>query len=67
MITPRWLFVLAGATPTSYGQPRIADETLEPFDTHSVQPGDVVGIGIHTGNALRGTRSALSRGSGERR
>jgi hypothetical protein len=54
VITPRWLFVLAGATPTSYGQPRIADETLEPFDTHSVQPGDIVGIGIHTGNALRG-------------
>ena len=54
VITPRWLFVLAGATPTSYGQPRIADETLESFDTHSVQPGDIVGIGIHTGNALRG-------------
>jgi radical SAM superfamily enzyme YgiQ (UPF0313 family) len=54
VITPRWLFVLAGATPTSYGSPRITDETLEPFDIRSVQPGDVVGIGIHTGNALRG-------------
>jgi radical SAM superfamily enzyme YgiQ (UPF0313 family) len=54
VITPRWLFVLAGATPTSYGRPRITDETLEPFDTQGVQPGDVVGIGIHTGNALRG-------------
>jgi hypothetical protein len=54
VITPRWLFVLAGATPTSYGRPRITDETLEPFDIHSVQPGDVVGVGIHTGNALRG-------------
>jgi radical SAM superfamily enzyme YgiQ (UPF0313 family) len=54
VITPRWLFVLAGATPTSYGPPRITDETLEPFDIHSVQPGDIVGIGIHTGNALRG-------------
>ena len=54
VITPRWLFVLAGATPPSYGEPRITDETLEPFDTDSVQPGDVVGIGIHTGNALRG-------------
>jgi radical SAM superfamily enzyme YgiQ (UPF0313 family) len=54
VITPRWLFVLAGATPTSYGRPRITDETLEPFDIGSVQPGDVVGIGIHTGNALRG-------------
>ena len=54
VITPRWLFVLAGATPASHGRPRITDETLEPFDTHSLQPGDVVGVGIHTGNALRG-------------
>lgn len=54
VITPRWLFVLAGATPTSRGRPRIADETLEPFDMGNVQPGDVVGVGIHTGNALRG-------------
>jgi hypothetical protein len=38
VITPRWLFVLAGATPTSYGLPRITDETLEPFDISSVQP-----------------------------
>ena len=31
VITPRWLFVLAGATPTTLGQPRITDETLEPL------------------------------------
>jgi radical SAM superfamily enzyme YgiQ (UPF0313 family) len=54
VITPRWLFVLAGATPPSYGDPRVTDETLEPFDIQSVQRGDVVGLGIHTGNALRG-------------
>ena len=54
VITPRWLFVLAGATPTSHGRPRITDETLEPLDIRTVQAGDVVGIGIHTGNALRG-------------
>ena len=54
VITPRWLYVLAGATPTCYGTPRIADETLEPFATDTIAPGDVVGIGIHTGNALRG-------------
>jgi radical SAM superfamily enzyme YgiQ (UPF0313 family) len=54
VITPRWLFVLAAATPASYGRPQITDETLEPFDVDGVQPGDVVGIGIHTGNALRG-------------
>ena len=54
VITPRWLFVLAAATPSEYGAPRIVDETLETLDLASVEAGDVVGIGIHTGNALRG-------------
>jgi radical SAM superfamily enzyme YgiQ (UPF0313 family) len=54
VITPRWLFVLAAATPSSHGRPNITDETLEPFDLEAVQAGDIVGIGIHTGNALRG-------------
>jgi len=54
VITPRWLFVLAGATPAKYGAPKISDETLEAFEMDTVQPGDIVGIGIHTGNALRG-------------
>jgi radical SAM superfamily enzyme YgiQ (UPF0313 family) len=54
VITPRWLYVLAAATPDTYGAPLLADETLEPFDPSRIQPGDVVGIGIHTGNALRG-------------
>jgi tRNA A37 methylthiotransferase MiaB len=54
VITPRWLYVLAGATPERYGTPILVDETLEPFDDRTVNPGDVVGIGIHTANALRG-------------
>jgi radical SAM superfamily enzyme YgiQ (UPF0313 family) len=54
VITPRWLFVIAGATPRQYGDPVITDETLEPLDFSTLHPGDVVGIGIHTGNALRG-------------
>ena len=54
VITPRWLFVLAAATPARFGAPHIVDETLEVLDPTTVQPGDVVGIGIHTGNALRG-------------
>ena len=62
VITPRWLFVLAGATPETYGVPRITDETLEPLDLETVKPGDVVGIGIHTGNALRGYEMGTSRG-----
>jgi tRNA A37 methylthiotransferase MiaB len=54
VITPRWLFVLAGATPNSYGIPVITDETLEPLELERIGAGDIVGIGIHTGNALRG-------------
>ena len=54
VITPRWLYVLAAATPSNWGSPLIVDETLEPVDLMSIQPGDVVGIGLHTGNALRG-------------
>jgi hypothetical protein len=54
VITPRWLFVLAGATPASYGAPIITDETLESLEADTIKPGDIVGIGIHTGNALRG-------------
>ena len=54
VITPRWLFVLAAATPAKYGDPVITDETLEQFDPSSINPGDVVGIGIHTANVHRG-------------
>ena len=54
VITPRWLFVLAAATPRSMGDPVVVDETLEQLVPESIQPGDIVGIGIHTGNALRG-------------
>jgi radical SAM superfamily enzyme YgiQ (UPF0313 family) len=66
VITPRWLFVLASATPERYGTPHIVDETLDHLDPDEVQPGDVVGIGIHTANALRGYhlgRLARARGA----
>jgi tRNA A37 methylthiotransferase MiaB len=54
VITPRWLYVLAAATGTEWGDPIIVDESLDPIDTSTIQAGDVVGIGIHTGNARRG-------------
>jgi radical SAM superfamily enzyme YgiQ (UPF0313 family) len=54
VITPRWLFVLAAATPESAGIPILVDETLEPLVEETIQRGDVVGISIHTDNALRG-------------
>ena len=54
MITPRWLYVLAAATPDKWGDPILSDEMIAPFDDAQLEPGDVVGIGIHTGNALVG-------------
>src|SRR6202171_2034930 len=66
VITPRWLYVLAAATPPEYGDPLIVDETLEHIAYGSISPGDVVGIGIHTSNALRGYeigREARKRGA----
>lgn len=66
VITPRWLFVLAAATPREFGDPLLTDETLEPLDFGTIEAGDVVGIGIHTGNALRGYeigRSARAAGA----
>jgi len=66
VITPRWLYVLAAATPSEYGDPLITDETLEQIQSERIQPGDIVGIGIHTSNALRGMevgRKARERGA----
>jgi radical SAM superfamily enzyme YgiQ (UPF0313 family) len=66
VITPRWLYVLAAATGTKWGDPNILDETLDPIDLNQIARGDVVGIGIHTGNALRGYeigRLARERGA----
>ena len=36
------------------GDPILVDESLEQLDPLTIQPGDVVGISVHTGNALRG-------------
>ena len=53
-ITPRWMYVLAASTPSKWGEPILSDESLKPFDTSQLREGDVVGIGLHTGNALVG-------------
>lgn len=66
VITPRWLFVLAAATPRNMGDPVLVDESLEQLNPSIIQPGDVVGISVHTGNALRGYevgRLARERGA----
>ena len=66
-ITPRWLFVIAQATPVELvGDPIIVDETLEAFDPSIVEPGDIVGIGIGTSNCRQGyriVREAKARGA----
>jgi radical SAM superfamily enzyme YgiQ (UPF0313 family) len=54
VITPRWLFVLAAATPRSVGDPILVDESLEQIVPETINAGDIVGISVHTGNALRG-------------
>src|SRR3954463_8536306 len=66
VVTPRWLYVLAGASPERYGDPHLVDETLAPLDLECIAPNDVVGIGIHTGNTMRGYevgRLARERGA----
>jgi len=66
VITPRWMYVIAAATPKEFGDPVLVDETLEPLDLASLEAGDVVGIGIHTANALRGYaigKAARERGA----
>src|SRR5262245_15132479 len=66
VITPRWQYVMAAATPARHGTPLLIDETPARIDEDPVQPGDAVGISIHTGNALRGYRigqAARARGA----
>ena len=66
VITPRWLFVLAAATPASVGDPILVDESIEQINPESIAAGDIVGISVHTGNALRGYevgRIARERGA----
>ena len=66
VITPRWLFVLAAATPRAAGNPILVDESLEQIVPETIAPADIVGISVHTGNALRGYevgRMARERGA----
>ena len=58
--------MLAAATPAAVGDPILIDESLEQIVPETIQPGDIVGISVHTGNALRGYavgRMARARGA----
>lgn len=59
-ITPRCLAVLAGATPEKpyIDRVRVIDQTVQDFPFDEVRRGDLVGISIHTLNALHGYRLA---------
>jgi len=68
-LTPRWLFVIAAATPAgSLGlpDPVLVDESIMKFDPLRVGAGDIVGIGITTDNCMPGyrvLRAAKKRGA----
>lgn len=56
-ITPRWLFVLAQATPVPLvGDAILVDETVNRFEPEAVGPGDIVGVGINSRNCVAGYR-----------
>ena len=67
VITPRWLYVLAAATGIAVGRSQRRRRDAGDASIRTViEAGDVVGIGIHTGNALRGYeigRIARDRGA----
>jgi radical SAM superfamily enzyme YgiQ (UPF0313 family) len=55
--TPRWPFVIAQGTPVEIIDGLIiVDETIERFNPKMIDSGDIVGIGISTGNCLAGYR-----------
>jgi radical SAM superfamily enzyme YgiQ (UPF0313 family) len=66
-ITPRWLYVIAQATPVDLvGDPILVDESIEKFNADLVSAGDIVGIGISSGNCIpgyRALREAKSKGA----
>lgn len=65
-LTPRWLFVVAAATPRDLRDPILVDESIAKFDPSRVGKGDIVGIGITTDNCLPGyhlLRAAKRKGA----
>lgn len=67
-ITPRSLPVMAAVTPQNgyVKRLKLVDQTIEEFPFDEVRPGDLVGISIHTFNAIHGyalARKAKEKGA----
>ena len=65
-ITPRWLLIAQSTPVDLVGDPILVDESIERFDPDVVDPGDIVGIGISSGNCIpdyRAVRAAKSKGA----
>ena len=59
VITPRWLFVLAAATPHEVGDPILVDESLEQIVPETIQPGYTeTGIASWYGHPYHGRAAA---------
>ena len=53
-MAPRWLYVIADATPERFGVPQITDETLDPLDSSKIQlMGALVGVEAVTPEGLK--------------
>jgi hypothetical protein len=62
VITPRWLYVLAAATPDSYGEPAIVDETLETLDLSTIKPATSSESAYTPATHFAAMKSVLRRG-----
>ena len=62
VITPRWLYVLAAATPSHWGDPVLRDETLDPFDADEI----AAGRRRRHRHSYRATRCAATRSDSSR-
>ena len=64
VITPRWLYVLAAATPSRYGTPVIVDETLEPIRPERIQPGGCCQLERFRDTIISSAARFIGNGSG---
>ena len=61
VITPRWLYVLAAATPAAFGDAMICDETLEQLDPARSSPATLSASASIPGIRCAAMRSGKSR------